>query len=128
MYLASNTIMDYSKKNFKKKYHWFKKLKVWIDLGYLGFKKDYQSHETMIPHKKPYKSKNNPDPQLTPEQKQYNTAVRRVRVKVENAIGGVKRYGILVQKFRNKSEKLRDNPIFFAAGLWNFSKGFSFAS
>jgi len=48
-------------------------------------------------------------------------------VKVENAIGGIKRYAILQNKFRNKLASIRDLSIFAAAGLWNFFKGFSFS-
>lgn len=62
-----------------------------------------------------------------PARKKHNRQVSRIRVKVENAIGGIKRYNILVQRFRNKSEMLRDKVFFFAAGLWNLSKGFSFS-
>lgn len=116
------------KQEFPPEFPWFKQSEIWIDLGYLGFGKDYEPLSLNIPFKKPYKTKNNPDPKLTPEQKQHNTAVGSVRVKVENAIGGVKRFRILVQRFRNKSEMLRDKAIFFAAGIWNFSKGFSFSS
>jgi len=97
-------------------------------LGYLGFDKDYETFSLHIPYKKPYKTKNNPNPKLTIQQKQHNTAVGSVRVKVENTIGGIKRYRILVQKFRNKCEKTRDDVIFIAAGLWNFAKGRSFSS
>ena len=79
-----------------------------------------------IPFKKPYKTEKNPDPQLTPEQKEHNKSVSKIRVKVENAIAGIKRYYILVQKFRNKSTLLWDKAIFLAAGLWNLKKGFSF--
>jgi hypothetical protein len=95
-------------------------------LGYIGFVKDFKTEKVEIPIKKPYKTKNNPDPQLTPEQKKHNKAVSKIRVKVENAIGGIKRYNILVQKFRNKNEDLRDKVIYIAAGLWNMTKGFSF--
>ena len=49
-----------------------------------------------IPFKKSYKTKNNLDPQLTPEQKAYNKFVSKTRVNVENAIGGIKHYNILV--------------------------------
>lgn len=105
---------------------WFIHLNVWVDLGYLGFKKDYKVKELKIPIKKPYKTKKKPNAQLTVEQKEHNRNVSKVRVLVENAIGGIKRYNILVQRFRNKSERLRDKAIFITAGLWNFSKGFSF--
>lgn len=114
------------KNEFPTSENWFKQLRVWVDLGYIGFAKDYISKELKIPHKKPYKTKNNPDPKFTPEQKQHNKIVGAFRVKVENAIGGIKRYNILMYKFKNKSQQLRDEAIYLAAGLWNFSKGFSF--
>lgn len=120
---------DYSlfKKEFPPNLDWFSQLNVWIDLGYLGFAKNYEVKDLQIPFKKPRKSKKNPDPQLTSEQKAHNKEVSKVRVKVENSIGGIKRYNILVQRFRNKSIELRDKAIFLAAGIWNFSKGFSFS-
>lgn len=114
------------KEEFPPEHSWFDQVRVWIDLGYIGFVKDYKTEKVKIPFKKPYKTDKNPNPQLTPEQKEYNKAVSKVRVKVENAIGGIKRYNILVQKFRNKNEELRDKVIFLAAGLWNMAKGFSF--
>lgn len=114
------------KDEFPPAHPWFKYIKVWIDLGYIGFKKDYEVEELKIPHKKPYKTDKNPDPKLSPEQKEHNKSVSKIRVIVENAIGGVKCFNILVQKFRNKSGELRDKAIFLAAGLWNFKKGFSF--
>ncbi len=128
-YTVLGATHDFSlfKKEFTPHLDWFSELRVWIDLGYLGFAKNYEVKNLQIPIKKPYKTNKNPDPQLTPEQKTYNKEVSKTRVKVENAIGGIKRYGILVQRFRNKSEQLRDKAIFLAAGIWNFSKGFSFS-
>ena len=114
------------KEEFPPSHPWFKNIKIWIDLGYIGFQKDYECEDVKIPFKKPYKTKNNPDPKLTPEQKEYNKFVSSTRVLVENAIGGIKRYNILAQKFRNKSVMLRDKSIFIAAGLWNWIKGVTF--
>ena len=74
----------------------------------------------MIPHKKPYKSKNNPDPQLTPEQKQYNTAVGRVRVKVKNAIGGVKKCRIVKEIIRIYNADIRDRVLETCTALHNY--------
>ena len=51
---------------------WFKHLKVFVDLGYQGIIKDYEGENILIPHKKPRKSKNNPNPYLNDEQRQYN--------------------------------------------------------
>lgn len=106
---------------------WFIHVRVWIDLGYIGFGKNYEVKEIKIPFKKPYKTKKNPNPKLTPAQKEYNKEVSKTRVKVENAIGGIKRYNILVDRIRNKNKELRDKSIFIAAGLWNFFKGYSFS-
>jgi len=111
---------------FPPSFPWFENISVWIDLGYIGFAKDYECKKLKIPFKKPYQTKNNPNPQLTPEQKAYNKFVSQTRVFVENAIAGIKRYNVLVQKFRNKGKLLRDQAIFLAAGLWNFTKDFSF--
>jgi len=115
------------KEEFPPEKAWFTQVNVWVDLGYLGIAKNYEVLDLKIPFKKARKSKNNPNPKLTPEQKQHNKEVSSVRVKVENAIGGIKRYNILVQKLRNKNTKLRDKVIYYASGIWNFSKGFSFA-
>src|SRR6059058_2672274 len=41
-------------------------------------------------------------PQLSDEQKAANTALSRVRIFIEHAIGGMKRYNILVHGFRNR--------------------------
>ena len=116
------------KEEFPPSFPWFENICVWIDLGYIGFPKEFKCNNIKIPFKNPYKTKNNPNPQLTPEQKEYNKSVSKTRVLVENTICGIKRYYILVNRFRNKSDVLRDKAIFLAAGLWNFTKDFSFAS
>jgi len=111
---------DYAllKEEFPPELGWFDYLKILVDLGYLGIKKEYAG-QIEIPHKKPRKSEANPDPQLTEEQKAENTAISKIRIFVENAISGIKRYGILVQKFRNKKHYFEDDVIAVAAGLWN---------
>lgn len=93
---------------------------VYVDLGYLGIQKDYQFESLALPYKKPRKSKNNPKPTLTLEQKTYNKTVSRKRVCVENSIAGMKRYHILCTKYRGKSIKSFDDSIELCAGLWNF--------
>lgn len=98
----------------------FKNNRLWIDLGYLGIKDVVSASEIHIPHKIPRKSKENPVPKLTIEQKEYNTFVGKNRVVVENSIAGMKRYNILVNKFRNKTIKSADDMIELSAGLWNF--------
>jgi len=100
---------------------WFSELQVLVDLGYLGIQKDYTGDQIRVPTRKPRKSKKNLDPQLTPEQKAANRAISQVRIFVENAIGGIKRYNILVHRFRNHEDGFEDTVIGICAGLWNFT-------
>ena len=77
------------------------------------------THPIDIPTKKPRKSKKNPTPELSAEQKAANKALSQVRIFVEHAIGGMKRYNILVHTFRNRLENFEDDVIGVCAGLWN---------
>ena len=82
---------------------------------------DYRGDQIAIPYKKPRKSHKNPAPHLSDEQKAANTALSRVRIFVEQAIGGMKRYAILVYKFRNHKKDFEDDVIGICAGLWNLA-------
>lgn len=112
---------DYSlfKAEFSPDQAWFETFKLWVDLGYLGIKTDYEAVEINIPHKKPRKSKANPAPTLTDDQKQENRLMSQIRVVVENAICGMKRFNVLVAKFRNRKNNLVDDVAVLAAGLHN---------
>jgi hypothetical protein len=90
-------------------------------LGYLGLQSDYEGDDLALPHKKPRKSKKNPNPQLTDEQMAENRILSQVRIFVENAIAGIKRYNILVHAFRNHKNNFHDDVIAVSAALWNFS-------
>lgn len=111
---------DYAllKEEFPLEENWFSWLKIFVDLGYLGMQNDYEG-DIQIPHKKTRKSKDNPNPKLTDEQKAENKALSKIRIFVENAIAGIKRYNILVHKYRNKRKNFEDDVIVIAAGLWN---------
>src|SRR5215813_3241180 len=100
---------------------WFADINVRVDLGYLGIKTDYTGDRIDIPTKKPRKSKKNPTPQLSDEHKAANTALSQVRIFIEHAIGGMKRYNILVHVFRNRKADFEDAAIGICAGLWNFA-------
>jgi hypothetical protein len=89
------------------------------DLGYLGIQSDYHGDQIDIPTKKPRKSQKNPNPHLSDEQKAANTVLSQVRIFIEHAIGGMKRYNILVHGFRNRKENFEDDVIGVCAGLWN---------
>ncbi|WP_037326570.1 transposase family protein, partial [Runella zeae] len=84
----------------------------------------YKFLSLKIPFKKPKKSKKNPYPSLTLEQKNYNKSISKKRVFVENAIAGIKRYHILINKYRGKSKEKFDESIELCAGLWNFKIDF----
>lgn len=98
---------------------WFANLHIGVDLGYLGMHTDYRGGQIAIPTKKPRKSTKNPSPALSAEQKAANKAVSQVRIFVEHAIGGMKRFNILVHTFRNRIENFEDDVIGVCAGLWN---------
>ncbi len=100
---------------------WFTDIGVLVDLAYLGIQSDYAGDQIVVPIKKPRKSKKNPNPHLTDEQKETNKALSQVRIFVENAIGGIKRYNILVHRFRNHKASFEDDVIAICAGLWNFA-------
>jgi hypothetical protein len=99
---------------------WFEDFVLWLDLGYQGIQKAYAAKTINLPHKKPRRSKANPNPSLTSEQKAENREISRVRVVVEQAIGGLKRVGILVQRFRNHAKDCVDEVGIIGAGLWNW--------
>ena len=114
---------DYSmlKHELPPEFDWFSDVEVWVDLGYQGIQSDYQGDMMDIPHKKPRKSKQNPEPALTAEQRAANEALSQVRMFIEHAIGGMKRFNILVQSFRNRKADFEDDSIGICAGLWNLT-------
>jgi hypothetical protein len=92
---------------------------VWVDLGFLGIRHHISDANIFILHKKP-KGKT-----LTNEQKKENTAMARIRVKVEHVIAGIKRYFILQQRSRFKVMQKLDDALDLCAGLWNLTRGFT---
>ena len=108
------------KQEFPPALDWFTDLDVRVDLGYLGIRSDYHGEQIAIPTKKPRKSQKNPNPQLSDAQKVANQVLSQVRIFIEHAIGGMKRYNILVYGFRNRKADFEDDAIGVCAGLWNF--------
>jgi len=117
------SVHDYTmlKKEFSPEEPWFENINTLLDLGYQGIQKDYIGDEVQIPHKKPRKSKKCRNPELTDEQKEKNRVLSRVRISVENAIGGIKRFNIFNYIFRNKKKNFDDDVIALCAGLWNMA-------
>ena len=63
----------------------------------------------------------NPETSLSDDQKAENTTLSKVRIFIEHAIGGIKRYNILVHRFRNRLANFEDDVIGICAGLWNLT-------
>ena len=84
-----------------------------VDTGYIGVAKSHKF--TMIPIRgsKYYK--------VTGADKEYNRKVASLRVGSEHAIGFLKRFSVLSQRYRNRRKRfaLRFNLI---AGICNFEK------
>lgn len=87
---------------------------VWVDLGFVGIKKDYPCLRVMIPHKS---SKNHP---LTSLQKAENRVISALRICVEHTIAGIKRFRCVTDPYRNKGVVLADKFMLIACGLWNY--------
>ena len=102
------------KLEFPPEQEWFKHFRVRVDLGYLGIDKEYVCKALSLPHKKPKKQ------ELSVEQKQANRVFAQERVRVEHAIGGLKRYRILSDRLRLHDFGLYDDVLEVCAGLWNF--------
>ena len=81
------------------------------DTGYIGLQKIHAN--TDMPKKK---SKKNP---LTPADKKQNRELSSQRVSNEHAIGRIKRFKIIADKYRNRRKRfgLRFNLI---AGIYNY--------
>jgi hypothetical protein len=87
-----------------------KNVGIWTDKAYPK-KIAKNGNAVMIPHKKPRKG------ELSPEQKAENRAISGLRMVVEHAIGGLKRFRCMTDPFRNKSGK--DQMVLVASALWN---------
>lgn len=118
---GSNHDYGMFKKEFDPSLNWFSVFNIMVDLGYLGFDNDFQTNELDIPHKKPRKSKKNPSPSFTEDQKEENRKMSGKRVVVENSIGGMKRFRCISDRYRNHITKLKDLFILLSAGLWNLN-------
>ena len=89
---------------------------LYQDTGFQGF-----ALEDVIivqPKKKPKGRK------LSQEDKENNRQISSVRVRVEHAIGGVKRYRIVKDKIRNWKDDFRDQVMATCCGLHNFRLNF----
>ncbi|WP_342264869.1 transposase family protein [Spiroplasma endosymbiont of Clivina fossor] len=81
LFLKSNTLIN-------------PKLELIADSGYQGLQNVHKN--TLLPIKK---SKNNP---LNPDKKEYNSFLSKVRIVIEHVFARLKRFKILVYRYRNK--------------------------
>lgn len=86
----------------------------WLDKGFIGIEKDYPGVTVVMPKRKP-RGKD-----LTDVQKENNKVISGIRILSEHAIGGVKRYRIVSDIFRNKKDEFCDTVMYLACGLWNY--------
>ncbi len=86
------------------------------DTGFQGFKLENVS--ILQPKKKPRGK------ELTDLDKHINQWISSIRIRVEHAIGGVKRYRIVKDKIRNWKKGIRDAVLETCCGLHNFRLNF----
>jgi len=96
----------------------FSKLKVHVDLGFLGIAKLLPTACINIPLKA---TKNKP---LTPEQKAGNKQMAQLRVVVENTIAKMKSFFVLRIENRMRHKQKLDEAFEVCADLANFKTSF----
>ena len=85
---------------------------LWADKGFTGVKHFCNSSNIIIPHKK------KPRGVLTPEQREDNKIISGLRIVVEHAIGGIKRFGCMSSIYRNRKGQ-DDRMVTVCSGIWN---------
>lgn len=85
---------------------------IWTDTGLQGIQ---HAHPRVVMPVKA--SRHNP---LTQEQKANNRIISGIRVAVEHAIGGMKRFKASADTYRNRLPNMDDRMSAVCAGLWNF--------
>jgi len=88
---------------------------VWVDKAYVGIKKMLPPDKVIMPKKK---TKNKP---LTNFDKKNNQSINSMRIVVEHAIGGMKRFTCMQVPIRNQNFSIENNLPLICAGLWNFN-------
>ena len=113
VHIGKDAEISILKNDFDPGYDWFDGYKVRVDLGFIGFAKQYPKAQLFIPNKKPRGG------ELTEEQKNENRKLAAERISVEHSIGGMKRYDILTTQNRIHRMDIYDKIITTCAGLWN---------
>jgi hypothetical protein len=85
---------------------------LYHDMGFQGF--SLNGITIVQPKKKPRGG------ELTPAEKAANRSISSVRIRIEHAIGGVKRYRMVKDKIRLLKDGIRDTIMETCCGLHNF--------
>jgi hypothetical protein len=89
---------------------------LYQDSGFQGF--TLAGVNIIQPKKKPRGQ------ELTLDDKENNRLISKIRIRIEHAIGGVKRYRIVKDKIRNWKKDFRDKVMETCCGLHNFRLNF----
>ncbi|PIR96849.1 MAG: hypothetical protein COT91_04515 [Candidatus Doudnabacteria bacterium CG10_big_fil_rev_8_21_14_0_10_41_10] len=90
------------------------KIKKHLDLGFNGWDDQFPGHRISQPKRKPRTR------DLSQTVKEQNKRKSGIRVLVEHAIGGIKRFRITTDVFRNKFKGFDDQAMLISSGLWNY--------
>jgi hypothetical protein len=85
---------------------------LYQDMGFQGFMLD--GITIIQPKKKPRGG------ELTQPEKAHNRLISSIRIRIEHAIGGVKRYRMVKDKMRLLKDGMRDTIMETCCGLHNF--------
>jgi len=88
-------------------------IKKHLDLGFKGWDDQFPGHRISMPKRKPRTR------DLSQTVKEQNKRKSAIRVLVEHAIGGIKRFRITTDVFRNKLKGFDDTAMLISCGLWN---------
>ena len=91
--------------------------RVFVDSGYQGMQRIHQATEL------PYKKQKNGA--LKEDEKEYNAALSRIRVKIEHIIGDIKTFRMTRDTYRNRTILFHNKVMNILAYLVNVKNGFS---
>ena len=118
--VVRGSVHDYKllKNIFDEKSGCFKDTIIFADLGYQGIANDYKPEYVVMPVKR---NKNDATSEYYDLKRAHNRLVGEMRIGVEHAIGGMKKFGLASQIIRSKSCRAVDTILGVCAGLWNYS-------
>ena len=91
---------------------------IFADLGYQGITNDYKPEFVVMPVKR---KKSDVTSEYGWLKRTFNKLVSQMRMGIEHAIGGMKKFRLASQTIRIKSCQAVDTILGVCAGLWNYS-------